>query len=78
MVYSPVRADNAREDFVTDARGARAGGAAGWCLHNGDTRAASDGRPRRSFDLREGLLFEQLDAEERAVVERLSVQNRGE
>jgi hypothetical protein len=52
------------EDFVTDLKGARAGGAAGWCFHNGDERAAKDGKPRRSFDLREKRLFEQLDAEE--------------
>jgi hypothetical protein len=52
------------EDFVTDLQGALAGGAAGWCWHNGDNRAAKDGRPRRSFDLRAQRLFEQLDAEE--------------
>jgi endo-1,4-beta-mannosidase len=52
------------EDFLTDYRNAVAGGAAGWCLHNGDRRAAEDGRPRRSFDLRDGRLFEQLDQEE--------------
>jgi hypothetical protein len=53
------------EDYVTDLTGARAGGAAGWCFHNGDTRAAPGGQPRRSFDLRERRLFEQLDDEER-------------
>jgi len=52
------------EDFVVDLKGARAGGAAGWCFHNGDERAAKDGQPRRSFDLREKRLFEQLDEEE--------------
>jgi hypothetical protein len=52
------------EDYVTDLKGALAGGAAGWCWHNGDNRAARDGRPRRSFDLREKRLFEQLDEEE--------------
>jgi hypothetical protein len=52
------------EDFVTDLIGARASGAAGWCFHNGDHRAAPEGHPRRSFDLREQRLFEQLDAEE--------------
>ncbi len=51
-------------DYVTDLKGALAGGAAGWCLHNGDSRAVKDGRPRRSFDLREKRLFEQLDEEE--------------
>jgi hypothetical protein len=52
------------EDFVTDLEAARAGGAAGWCWHNGDNRGAKDGRPRRSFDLREKRLFEQLDEED--------------
>jgi hypothetical protein len=52
------------EDFVADLKGARAGGAAGWCFHNGDTRAAKDGQPRRSFDLREKRLIESLDEEE--------------
>jgi hypothetical protein len=59
------------DDFVADLRGALAGGAAGWCFHNGDVRNHPEGRPRRSFDLRDGSLFEQLDAVERAVVERL-------
>ena len=57
------------EDFITDLQGAIRGGAAGWCFHNGDTRNAKDGRPRRSFDLREGSLFQQLDGEERRVLD---------
>jgi len=58
-------------DFLTDLKNTVRGGAAGWCFHNGDVRQRSDGRPRRSFDMREseGSLFEQLDAEERTVVE---------
>lgn len=52
-------------DFLADLRAARRGGAAGWCFHNGDTRAAPDRQPRRSFDLRHASLFEQLDDEER-------------
>jgi hypothetical protein len=51
-------------DFLTDWAGAQAGGAAGWCFHNGDNRASADGRPRRSFDLRAQRLFDQLDAVE--------------
>jgi predicted amidohydrolase len=58
----------AADDFFTDLRGARAGGAAGWCFHNGDQRAASDRRPRRSFDMRTQRLFDQLDAEELQLV----------
>jgi hypothetical protein len=58
----------AAPDFAADLDGARAGGAAGWCFHNGSAKSRADGRPRRSFDLRpgEGGLSEQLDAEERA------------
>jgi hypothetical protein len=52
------------EDFADDLKGARAGGAAGWCFHNGDQRAAEGGKPRRCFDLREKPLFDQLDGEE--------------
>lgn len=48
-------------DFFTDLRGAIEGGAAGWCLHNGDERRKDDGQPRRSFDLRTQRLLEQLD-----------------
>jgi hypothetical protein len=64
--------DPSAEDFWTDLQGARRGGAAGWCFHNGDQRAQNDGRPRRSFDLRAGELFEQLDEVERAFLERLN------
>lgn len=56
------------EDFVTDLNGARAGGAAGWCFHNGDQAGRPGGKPRRSFDLREQRLFEQFDGEERKVL----------
>ena len=62
----------AAEDFVADLKGAIEGGAAGWCFHNGDARAAEGGRPRRSFDLREQRLFDQLDPEERKAVDRMA------
>lgn len=52
------------EDFAADLRGAMAGGAAGWCFHNGSQRNTPDSRPRRSFDLRDRSLFDQLDVEE--------------
>jgi hypothetical protein len=55
--------------FVADLAGALAGGAAGWCFHTGDQRDHPEGRPRRSFDLREQSLFEQLDDEEHAVLQ---------
>lgn len=63
-------------DFLTDLKGARAGGAAGWCFHNGTTKDAKDGKPRRSFDLREGPLSGQLDAVERAFLDQLSPEKR--
>ena len=66
------------EDFMLDLTGARDGGAGGWCFHNGATRSADDGRPRRSFDMRrgEGRLFEQLDAEELRFFHLLEQQNQ--
>lgn len=68
------------DDFLTDLRGAVRGGAAGWCFHNGSVRnAEGDGRPRRSFDLRdaEGRLFDQLDEVEREVIRRAAEVVRG-
>ncbi len=56
------------DDFLADLRGALAGGAAGWCFHNGSERSAPDHQPRRSFDLRTKRLWDQLDPEERKVV----------
>ncbi|AMV36054.1 hypothetical protein [Planctomyces sp. SH-PL62] len=57
-------------DFLDDLRGALAGGAAGWCFHNGSERGAAGDAPRRSFDLHDRRLFDQLDEEERRVVDR--------
>jgi hypothetical protein len=62
--------DPTANDFLTDLRGAYAGGAAGWCLHNGQQRTTANGQPRRSFDLRSRRLFDQLDADELQVVRR--------
>jgi hypothetical protein len=61
------------EDFATDLRGAIAGGAAGWCLDNGDNCWAADARHRRSFDMREKRLFEQLDAVEQETLKQLEI-----
>jgi len=58
----------AASDFLADLRGAIAGGAAGWCFHNGSQREAPDNQPRRSFDLRKKRLMDQLDPEELKVV----------
>ena len=60
------------DDYVTDLSGARAGGAAGWCFHNGDQRGTPGHQPRRSFDLHERRLFEQLDEVERKALPRLA------
>ncbi len=62
------------EDFLTDLRNSMVGGAAGWCFHNGDARSKDDGRPRRSFDMREseGRMFKQLDDDEKSVVEKVA------
>lgn len=65
------------EDFLTDVRGACAGGAAGWCLHNGQQQKTEDGQPRRSFDLRSRRLFDQLDEDELQVVKRAKESFRG-
>ncbi len=46
---------------------AAGGGAAGWCLHNGDERRKDDGKPRRSFNLRTQRLFDQFDEVEMEV-----------
>jgi hypothetical protein len=64
--WEPVAAD-----FLTDARAAKTGGAAGWCFHNGDVRSSPDGQPRRSFDLREKRLFDQFDDEEQSAIKQL-------
>ncbi|MCO5053764.1 MAG: serine hydrolase [Verrucomicrobiae bacterium] len=59
------------EDFVRDLEAALNSGAAGWCFHNGTEGGSPDGQPRRSFDLRERRLFDQLDPEERKAVEQM-------
>lgn len=59
------------EDFARDLQGAKAGGAAGWCFHNGARRDAPGGQPRRSFDLRSARLFDQFNESERKTVELL-------
>jgi hypothetical protein len=55
------------EDFVVDLKGAKVGGAAGWCFHNGQQGDGKAGA-RRSFDVSEKGLFEQLDDEERKLL----------
>ena len=69
--WEPVAAD-----FVADLRGSLAGGAAGWCFHNGGQRTSPDNQPRRSFDLSQKRLFDQLDEEERKAIESLAAELR--
>lgn len=59
------------EDFLLDLRNAIQSGAAGWCLHNGAQVSPADGQPRRSFDLREKRLYDQLDAIELEVARKV-------
>jgi len=60
------------DDFWTDLIQAKESGAAGWCFHNGDQRHnIPDRTPRRSFDMSERRLFEQLDDEEKAFLKRV-------
>jgi hypothetical protein len=65
------------EDILNDLQGAAAGGAAGWCFHNGQQAGAADKQPRRSFDLRNARLFDQLDAVERKVVQQAAAGLKG-
>jgi len=62
--FAPDRWEPKARDFLTDLRAAKKAKAAGWCFHNGDQRNKPDGRPRRSFDLQEIGVFDQLDDEE--------------
>jgi hypothetical protein len=60
--WNPVTAD-----FMIDLAGARKGGAAGWCFHNGAQRKSAGSAPRRSFDLRSQRLYDQFDDIEKEV-----------
>jgi hypothetical protein len=72
--FRPQRWEPTADDFITDLQQAQKGGAAGWCLHNGDQKDNREGKPRRSFDLREGRLFDQLDVEERKFLQWLGTE----
>jgi len=65
--FRPQQWEPPADAFLTDLTQARAG-AAGWCFHNGDQKDKPEGQPRRSFDLREKRLFDQLDDEEAKVL----------
>lgn len=61
----------AADDFVSDLTGAKEGGAAAWCLHNGGQRTTSDEKPRRSFDMGDDRLFDQLDVIENEAIQKM-------
>lgn len=61
------------QDFLADLKGAVAGGAAGWCFHNGTQRGAQPHELGRSFDLRTRGLFDQLDSEERLFIDQAAI-----
>jgi hypothetical protein len=69
--YRPERWEPSAEAFLTDLKQAIAGGAAGWCLHNGDQKNGTGGNPHRSFDMRKKRLFEQLDDQERKFLQEM-------
>jgi hypothetical protein len=83
MLYQePIRRGYGRwepsaADFLDDLIGAIAGGGAGCCFHNGSGRGAAAEDPRRSFVLHAPRLFDQLDAEERKVVDQAASQISG-
>ena len=62
---------------MADALGAKGGGGTGWCFHNGSQKGTLEARPRRSFDLRDKRLFDQLDEEEKRALEQLRVKLKG-
>jgi hypothetical protein len=69
--FTPKRWQPNTEDFLADLKGALEAGAAGWCLHNGDQKDKPQSKPRRSFDMREARLFDQLDEQEMKFIRQL-------
>jgi hypothetical protein len=69
--FTPKRWQPNAEDFIADLKGALESGAAGWCLHNGDQKDKPQSKPRRSFDMREARLFDQLDEHEMNFIRQL-------
>ncbi len=71
--FTPKRWQPNTEDFVADLKGALESGAAGWCLHNGDQKDKPQSKPRRSFDMRQARLFDQLDEQETKFIRQIPV-----
>jgi hypothetical protein len=71
--FTPKRWQPNAQDFLDDLKGALEAGAAGWCLHNGDQKDKAQSKPRRSFDMREARLFDQLDEQEMKFIRQIKV-----
>jgi hypothetical protein len=71
--FTPKRWQPNAEDFLADLKGALEADAAGWCLHNGDQKDKPQSKPRRSFDMRESRLFDQLDEQEMKFIRQITV-----
>jgi endo-1,4-beta-mannosidase len=71
--FTPKRWQPKAEHFLNDLKAALEGRAAGWCLHNGDQKDKPQSKPRRSFDMREARLFDQLDEEEMKFIRQMKV-----
>lgn len=69
--YHPQDWEPSAEAFLADLKQAVAGGAAGWCFHNGDQKNGPGGNPYRSFDMHQKRLFEQLDDQERKFLQEM-------
>jgi len=69
--YRPEHWEPSAQAFLTDLKQATAGGAAGWCFHNGNQRNGPAGNPHRSFDMRQKRLFEQLDDQEQKFLQQM-------
>jgi len=69
--YHPEHWEPSAEAFLTDLRQAIAGGAAGWCFHNGDQKNDSGSNLHRSFDMHQKRLFEQLDDQEQKFLKQM-------
>jgi hypothetical protein len=69
--FTPEQWQPNAEDFLADLKGAIEAGAAGWCLHNGDQKDKPQSKPRRSFDMREARLFDQLDEQEMKFIQQM-------
>lgn len=71
--FTPKRWQPKAEHFLADLKAALKAGAAGWCFHNGDQKDKPHSKPRRSFDMRQARLFDQLDEQETNFIRQIKV-----